>query len=172
MAARDGRPLHRLEPDHRGDHDRRLNMQRREVAEAARYADGPVDDRLERIDHFFDRRDSRNGCRRGRRICRHGRSLTVARRDGPPLQRRLLVAVTPAVRLCELTAPKSGSSGPSPRIIGASLALRYESRLSRRRRRHSSTAITLSGTSVATDTCGQVRVAKFSDTFWVYWIWG
>ena len=26
MAARDGRPLHRLEPDHRGDHDRRLNV--------------------------------------------------------------------------------------------------------------------------------------------------
>jgi transposase-like protein len=26
MAARDGRPLHRLEPDHRGDHDRCLNV--------------------------------------------------------------------------------------------------------------------------------------------------
>ena len=26
MAPRDGRPLHRLEPDHRGDHDRRLNV--------------------------------------------------------------------------------------------------------------------------------------------------
>ena len=26
MAARDGRPLHRLEPDHPGEHDRRLNV--------------------------------------------------------------------------------------------------------------------------------------------------
>jgi hypothetical protein len=32
-------------------------------------------------------------------------------------------------------------------------------------------AIGFKGTSVATETCGQVSVLKFSDTFWVYWIW-
>ena len=33
------------------------------------------------------------------------------------------------------------------------------------------TVIGSDGTRVATDTCGQVRVAKFNDTFCVYWIW-
>ena len=36
----------------------------------------------------------------------------------------------------------------------------------------SASSIGAAGTSVATETCGHVSVAKFSDTFWVYWICG
>jgi hypothetical protein len=36
----------------------------------------------------------------------------------------------------------------------------------------SASSIGSAGTSVATETWGQVSLAKFSDTFWVYWILG